>query len=413
MTILGLLGYGFQIFAVRSYLAPSRRSLEETSLSEVFPPVSILKPLKGLDDNLFDNLESFCKQDYPAFEIICSLQDHNDPAYRVAWKIKEKHPKKDISILVQRCDKGLNPKINNLLPAQKAAKHPYILISDSNVMVAPDYLKRIVKPMEDPCVGLVSNLIRGVGGKTMGSLFENLHLNSFILGNVCALDKYLNLPCVVGKSMLMRQKDLESIGGLQSFKNVLAEDYLIGETIRKRGQKVVVSDYLINNVNEYWGLRKFINRHTRWAKMRWKIGGMKYFSELLANPVFVSLLPLSIWGPTKRTVSLAVTAAFLKVAGDYYLGRKIKAGLHPFSYLFSPLKDLLIGLIWLAPIASNTVMWRGNRYLIGKDTILSRAPDSLLQIWKSRIQDAMSERMGWVRLASRRVWNYTNSYPIQ
>ncbi len=280
-------------------------------------------------------------------------------------------------------------------------------------MVAPDYLGRIVKPMEDPRVGLVSNLIRGVGGKTMGSLFENLHLNSFILGNVCALDKYLNLPCVVGKSMLMRQKDLESTGGLRSFKNVLAEDYLIGETIRKRGQKVIVSDYLINNVNEYWGLRKFINRHTRWAKMRWKIGGMKYFPELLANPVFVSLLPLSIWGPTKRTVSLAVTAAFLKVAGDYYLGRKIKAGLHPFSYLFSPLKDFLIGLIWLAPIASNTVTWRGNRYLIGKDTILSPAPDSLLQVWKSRIQDAMSERIGWVRLTGRRVWNYTNSYPIQ
>jgi ceramide glucosyltransferase len=213
--------------------------------------------------------------------------------------------------------------------------------------------------------------------------------------------------------MLMRQKDLESIGGLHSFKNVLAEDFLIGQAIRKRGQKVIVSDYLINNVNEYWGIRKFVNRHSRWAKMRWKIAGMKYFTELLANPVFVSLLPLSIWGPTKGTVSLAVMAAFLKVAGDYYLGRKIKAGLHPFVYLFSPVKDFLIGLIWLAPIASNIVMWRGNRYLIGKDTILSPCPDPVLRIWKSRIEDKISEKAGWVRLAGRRVWNYTNSYPVQ
>ena len=178
------------------------------------PGISILKPLKGLDDNLFDNLESICMQDYPEYEIIFSLQDHNDPAYKVAKKIKDKYPDKDISVIVERCNDGLNPKVNNLIPAYKIAKYEFILISDSNVMVEQELPQEIVKNMEDPDVGLVSNLIKGTGG-SFGSIFENLHLNSFIMGSVCFLDRFLKMPCVIGKSMLMRKKALDAIGGFK------------------------------------------------------------------------------------------------------------------------------------------------------------------------------------------------------
>ena len=160
---LGLLIYGFQILAVRLSLAADDPSPRESSA--IFPPVSILKPLKGLDDNLFDNLESFCLQDYPAYEIICSLQDGNDPAYKVVSKIKAKYPGVRITVVVERCTEGLNPKVSNMLPAYRRATHPLVLISDSNVMVEKDYLKRIVPSMKDPEVGLVCNLIRGVGEK--------------------------------------------------------------------------------------------------------------------------------------------------------------------------------------------------------------------------------------------------------
>lgn len=194
ITILGLVGYGFQIFAVRSYISVSPlNSGEGDALPRFFPPVSILKPLKGLDDNLFDNLESFCKQDYPEYEIIFSLQDANDPAYKVARKIKEKYPLKDISLIVERCAEGLNPKVNNLIPAYKMAKYEHILISDSNILVERNYLREIAGHMEDPAVGLVSNLIKGVGGLSVGSVFENLHINSFVMGSVCFLAKILRM----------------------------------------------------------------------------------------------------------------------------------------------------------------------------------------------------------------------------
>ncbi len=392
LTILGLIGFGLQILAVRSYMETATRPGEERDSVEAFPPISILKPLSGLDDHLFDNLESFCRQDYPKYEILFSIQDPNDPAHRVVEKVKKKFPEKEISILVERCNDGLNPKVNNMLPAYRHAQYPYILISDSNVTVDRDYLRRIIQPMQDPKIGLVTNLIRGVGAKTIGSLFENLHLNSFILGNVCFLKKFFNIPCVVGKSMLMRRCDLEAIGGLRAFKDVLAEDHFIGEKIRERGQEVIVSSYMISNMNEYWGLKRFLNRHLRWGKMRWKILGYKYMTELIGNPVLLSLSSLLFEGPSKRALILIASVSLAKGVGDFYLGEKINAQLHPLAYLLSPLKDLLMGLVWFMSIANDTVVWRGNRYLIGENTVLSPCPEKGIWTWRYRLLDRIRAR---------------------
>ena len=388
IAVFGLIVYGTQILAVHLTLRSSQ-SLRPESDPSSLPPVSILKPLKGLEDNLFDNLESFCLQDYPEYEIIFSLQDENDPAHKVVRKIKERFPAKPFSIVVERCNRGLNPKVNNLFAAYRHSRYATFLISDSNVTVDRHYLKRIASHLADPEVGLVCNLIRGVGGRSMGSLFENLHLNSFILGNICFLEKYLNIPCVVGKSMLMRKRDLEAIGGLDSVKDVLAEDHFIGTKIREQDQRVVISSHMINNVNEYWGLQKFINRHVRWGKMRWKIGGLRYFSELTINPVFISSLPIILYGATAETLSLFFTVAAVKMAGDFFLGRKIGTRLYPLAYLLSPFKDLLIGLIWFVPFIDDTVTWRGNRYRIGRDSVLSPCRAKGIWVWPYRVASAI------------------------
>ena len=389
-----LIIYVLQIIAVRSTLSLRDNQDGHAIPSQPFPPISILKPLKGLEDNLFGNLESFCAQDYPEYEVIFSLQDENNPAYKVARKVKEKFADKPISIVIERCHHGFNPKINNLFPAYQHSRYPTILISDSNVMVDPHYLRTIAKPMDSQEVGLVCNLIKGIGGKTIGSIFENLHLNSFILGNICFLDKYLRIPCVVGKSMLMRKSDLEAIGGLSSVKDLLAEDHFIGERIREQKQRVVISNYVINNVNEYWDLQKFVNRHVRWGKMRWKIGGMRYLLELTLNPVFTACLPLLLFGPTEKTLSVLISVCLIKIVGDFYLGRKIVTSMHPLAYLLSPLKDLLTGLLWFVPFANDSVIWRGNRYLIGKNTRLSLCPERG-GAWKYRIMEGIKTKLAW------------------
>jgi ceramide glucosyltransferase len=393
ITILGLIGYGFQVWSIRSMLRRkgANGGIENTTVTAplFMPTVSVLKPLKGLDDNLFDNLESVCLQDYPEYEVIFSLRDHNDPAYKVARKIKDKYPEKDITIIVERCNVGLNPKVNNLIPAYRISKFDHILVSDSNVMVNKNYLREIVKHMENPQVGLVSNMIKGTGGETFGSIFENLHLNSFVMGSVCFLDRFLKMPCVVGKSMLMKKQDLEVIGGFRAVKDVLAEDYLIGKKLHELGKRVVLSNHLIKNVNEYWSIRKFINRHTRWGKLRWKIGGIKYLSELFSNAVFMSFLPIILWEPSELTFTFAACVSSIKILGDFYIGKHIKTNMNCLLYFLSPVKDLLIGLIWFVPLLSNTVVWRGNRHMIGKDSMLSPCPENGIWSWRYRATDAI------------------------
>ncbi|MFZ3136624.1 MAG: glycosyltransferase [Thermodesulfovibrionales bacterium] len=398
ISIFGTIVFGLQVWSVRSAMKNRIKDTghiingKRNQTSNVFhpgqyyPPISILKPLKGLVGNLFENLESFCIQDYPHYEIIFSLQDHNDPAYKVAMKIKEKYPDRDITVLVKRCDAGLNPKVNNLMPAYAIARFEYILISDSDGFVDMYYLKEISKYMEDPQVGLVSNIYWGVGGRGVGCIFDNIHLNSFVIGGVCFLDRFFKEPWTFGGSMLMRKSDMESIGGLTAVKDVLAEDVIIRNKMKKMGKKIILSSYIIKKVNEDRGIREFLNRLTRWGQIRWRIGGLRYFSELFTNSVFMAYLPIFIWEPSKLTISFAMAVSSLKVIGNIYLDSLVRGEradrtlsreprivqFSPLWYLLSPLNDFIMGIIWFVPLFSNTVMWRGNSYRISKDSALSQ-----------------------------------------
>ncbi|MDI6713953.1 MAG: ceramide glucosyltransferase [Thermodesulfovibrio sp.] len=372
--ILILLGLSFIIYFFQ--VLALRKKLSEEIPNSFTQPISIIKPLKGLDDNLFDNIESFCKQDYPEYEVILSLENRNDPAYRVAEKIRNKYPDR-VTIVIDNSSKALNPKVKNMMKAYRISKYDYFLISDSNVCVEDDYLRKTVSSMTED-VGLVTNLIVGVGGKSFGAVLENLQLNSFIILSVCLLDKFLKMPCSIGKSMLMRKKDFEEIGGFNAVQDVLAEDYLIGKLMHEKGKKVVLSNYMIKNINEYWSIKRFFNRHTRWAKIRWKIGGVKYFTEPLANPVFIASLIPFFYAFSNLSLILLLLSVLIKTTGDYLVMRMIKEK-PGIQIMFSPIKDLMSGIIWFVPFITSKVNWRGNLYLISENTVLMPVTDSSLK----------------------------------
>ncbi|MEN2985866.1 MAG: ceramide glucosyltransferase [Thermodesulfovibrionaceae bacterium] len=377
LVLLSLIVYVMQIVALRKKLN------EKYTPAHTFPPISIIKPLKDLDDNLFDNLESFCKQDYPEYEIIISLQDYNDLAYKVAEKIRSKYPHL-VKIVVDDSYKALNPKVKNMYSAYRISKYEYFLISDSNVYVESDYLKRTVSAMT-PETGLVTNLIMGVGGKSFGAKLENLHLNSFILVSVCFLDKFLKIPCSIGKSMLMRKSDFEAIGGFGVIKDVLAEDYMIGELIHKMGKKVILCNYIIKNVNEYWSLKRFLNRHTRWAKIRWKIAGIKYFTEPLNNPIFLSSLLTIFDGFSRTSIFTFLLIVLIKTVFDLHISRMIKASTK-FSGILIPIKDLIAILIWFIPLVSSKINWRGNIYKISRNTTIIPIEKNTIKLIYSKLK---------------------------
>jgi ceramide glucosyltransferase len=337
------------------------------------PPVSILKPLRGVDGHLEKNLESFCELDYPDFEIIFAIADAADPAVAVARTIQAKHHERSITVVAGEGAnvEALNQKVANLLPALAHARHPFVLISDSNILVEPDYLREIAGHMADPGVGLVTNLIRGMGGRELGARMENLHLNSFVMASVAFLDRFLHLPLAVGKSMLIRREALDSIGGLAFFCDILAEDYVMGRNLAAAGWKVALCHHKVTNVNEGWSFGNFVSRHARWARLRRRLSLAGYLCEPLATPFSAACLGLLcapagapfLWG-----VTLVVASAAGVTIGNLAMGYLTGSDLEASDYLLSPLKDLVAGVVWFVPFFSNRVVWRGNAYKVGKDT---------------------------------------------
>jgi ceramide glucosyltransferase len=271
--LITLLAGLLELLATATLVRRSRDKARRAAAAPDLPAVTILKPLRGLDDGLRENLESFCRLDYPRFELVFCLQSADDPAYAVAEEVRRRHPEVDCRLVVEPCEAGLNPKVNNLLPGLRSSRHPLVLISDSNVRVEAGYLREAAAHFADERVALVSHLVRGTGGRSLGALFENGHLNGYILGAVAAAALMFRQPLVIGKSMLLRRHDLEAVGGLEAVKDYLAEDYRLGRLLHDRGRRVVVSGVPVDTVNVRRRVPDFVRRHIRWNRMRISIAG--------------------------------------------------------------------------------------------------------------------------------------------
>jgi ceramide glucosyltransferase len=339
-----------------------------------FPPVSILKPLKGVDPALEDNLESFFHLDFPEYEILFGVEDPEDPAVAVARRVMARHPLQRARLVFAGEVVGFNPKVNNLAGILPHARHELLLISDSNVAVDPQMLGHMVEKISDGNVGLVTSFIRGVGGRGLGGALESLQLNTFVMGGVAAVSGPLDQVCAVGKSMLLRRADLDRLGGFSELGQFLAEDQVCAEKIRELGRKVVVCPHPIDNVLGRISMRGFAGRHLRWARIRRHISLPGYFGELLTNPLALAASLFAV-APGAGSAALAATAFVIvcatSVAAERRLGVRRSLFLYPMLVL---VRALAVAAMWPVPLVSSSVSWRGRRFRITERTRL--VPDS-------------------------------------
>ena len=301
VAVLGLLLSAVQLLLLRLHLrATSRKPCP-------LPPISILKPLCGVDDDLGANLASFASLDYPAYEVLLGVRDRNDPAWRVAEAATRRWPGR-FRLVVQRGEPGLNPKVNQLIGLAAAARHDVLLVSDSNVRAPDGYLEDVARHLAEPGVGLVTHPVGGVGEASLGSALENLQAAAAVGPATVAVKRLTGRDVVVGKSMALRREDLIALGGFESVRDVLAEDYVLGVKVtRELGKRVAIGGVAIPAVSERRTVAGFLSRYGRWCVMQRKIAGTPvYAAQALLYP-----LPFAVAGLAFAPDTWALAVALL------------------------------------------------------------------------------------------------------
>jgi ceramide glucosyltransferase len=367
--LLQALGVRASVRTRRARTADTDRHLEWQG---PWPAVSLLKPLKGVEESLEANLRTFFELRYDGpLEVVFATAERDDPALPIAHRVAAEYPSIRTRFVISDPNFGLNPKVANLAGALAVASHGLVWQSDANVRVRPDYLARVVAELEQADASLLSSLIAGVGERSSGAAMENLQLNAFTAPAVCTALDVAGTHCVIGKSMLLRRADLEEAGGLELVRDVLAEDFVLGREFQRLGKKIVLSRTTVENVNEAIGIDTFLARHSRWLKMRAAIHVGGFIADLGANPIALVSFAVLASGLDLRVLGLLCGVTVVKMGLDAFHIRSVRGYPMRWHHLaLGPVKDFTMGIVWLHATCSRSVRWRGSRLRFGRDSVL-------------------------------------------
>ncbi len=375
-TAGSLFFYFLSALGLASFLNDRRKKLNEPPLLESnLPPVSILKPLKGVDPEIWESFCSHCEQDYPQFhvQLIFGVSEPADPAIEMVRKLQAKYPNLAIELIV--CDGvlGANVKVSNLVQMLPAARHELLLINDSDIRVPADYLRKVITPLRDASVGLVTCLYRAVAAPTLGSRLEAVGIGTdFVPGVLSARFLEKGLHFGLGSTLAFRRRDLEAIGGFEPLLDYLADDYELGRRIAATGKKVELSAATVTTFLPAYTLRQFFQHQLRWSRTirdarHWGYAGLLFTFGLPWALATLAAARGAAWAWGLFALTFAARLAVGIVAAAVVLhDRQIFRNI-----AWLPLRDLIAPLVWAASFTGNRIHWRGEVFGL-KDGRLSR-----------------------------------------
>jgi ceramide glucosyltransferase len=345
-----------------------RKAGKSVRPTQTLPPVSLLKPLKGTDPDIYESFRSHCLQDYLEYEIIFGVNDPDDPAVASVQKLQREFPERRIQLVVSPNKLGANVKVSNLEHMLQAARYQQLLVNDSDIRVERDYLRRVIAPLADQNVGMVTCLYRGVAASTFGSQLESLGISTdFCPGVLVARQLEGGLRFGLGSTLAFRRTDLERIGGFRSIVDFLADDYELGRRIANLGLQVLLSDVVVETHLPAYDLRGFLAHQLRWARgvRDSRTGG--YIGLASTYGLMWALLALIASRAAPWSWAVLTVTVLLRLAMALAVGKSVLADRHLLRHLsLLPLRDLVAVVVWIASFAGHTVTWRGDRFELKK-----------------------------------------------
>jgi ceramide glucosyltransferase len=344
------------IVAAWRYLAV--RPLQPDSVE----PVSILKPLAGLDPNLESNLRTFFDQEYPDFEILFAVREHNDPAISVVEKLQREYPKIPSRLLVTGEPPYPNAKVFSLDRMLAEAANDLVVMSDSDIRVTPSLLRTIAAEFQDPKLGVATCPYRAVAGPSFWSRLEAIGMNTDFLAGILVARMLEGMKFAVGPTIAARRKALESIGGFGRLKDYLAEDFVMGKFAAEAGHGVILSSYVIEHHIGASDFRRNAAHRLRWVRSTRRSRPAGYLGQVFTMPFPLALLLTAVNPPWWPLVAMAV--AIRGMTAWTVGGQVLRARI---NWLLLPVEDLAGFCFWIAGFFGNTIAWRGRRYRLETD----------------------------------------------
>jgi ceramide glucosyltransferase len=338
------------------------------------PGVSLLKPVRDVDFGTYENYSSFCRQDYPDYEILFAVNDASDPAVPLIHRLIAEFPARQIRLLVGAENLGANRKVNKLARLSREAQHEILVLTDGDVRVGPNYLREVVAPFVDESTGAVTSFYRGIAEKNLGAELEAIGASSDFFAGVLMAELTEGINFALGASIVTTKRWLSKIDGFESIAGMLADDYELGLRIANAGGRVLLARESVWTMYPAQTAKSFWEHQLRWARTVRLCRPLSYFGLIFTLGLPWSLLAALV-APTKW-IAAAYLLAYLVLRhvmawtvgvwgiGDDVLRRKL---------WLVPLRDALYSAVWLASFASNRITWGGQEFTMHKGQMVPEA----------------------------------------
>jgi ceramide glucosyltransferase len=373
MTGIGHAGFvwtGFALaapamaYAVIALLAAGSRIRSSPFVPRDALPVTILKPLCGAEPETYECLRSFCDQAYPEFQVVFGVCDSQDPVLTVVERLRQEFPHRDLSVVIDRRQHGSSRKVSNLINMMPVARHEFLVLSDSDVRVRPDYLAKVVAPLHDVGVGIVTCGYHGNPRQGLWPLLGSLFINEWFMPSVRVAAMAGSRSFAFGATIAIRRQVLASIGGFMAIANQLADDYRLGELTRGLGLRTVLSEVVVETCVAELTCGDLVRHELRWLRTIRALRPLGYSFSFVTFGAPVAALGALLAGGAAPAVGMLAVTALARVLLHLSLRTP---GSAPWRLVVLPLRDVLSLSLWAWSFVTRRVHWRDDRYRVTRD----------------------------------------------